>query len=194
MVRKLAEVLDEVQEPRLAARLLPPLQAFYATVTEARRTLAAEAAPEAAPEAGLEAGPAGTAGVPVALNKPQATPGPAQQHSPSQPPCKRSKLELPPPVSSAIGGAGTGAKAAPAAPAAAAAADEEVMIGPQRTGEWQGAGYPEAPEEPCDRPDPPSTWGVGELKRYLSKHSLAIAGAMEKADLVRMVLAHQQGA
>jgi len=193
MVRKLAEVLDEVQEPRLAARLLPPLQAFYATVTEARRTLAAEAAPEAAPEAGLEAGPAGTAGVPVALNKPQATPGPAQQHSPSQPPSKRSKLELPPPVSSAIAGAGAGAKAAPAAPAAAAAADEEVMIGPQRTGEWQGAGYPEAPEEPCDRPDA-STWGVGELKRYLSKHSLAIAGAMEKADLVRMVLAHQQGA
>jgi hypothetical protein len=193
MVRKLAEVLDEVQEPRLAARLLPPLQAFYATVTEARRTLAAEAAPEA----GLEAGAAGTAGVPVALNKPQATPGPAQQHSPSQPPSKRSKLELPPPVSSAIAGAGAGAKAAPAAPAApaaAAAADEEVMIGPQRTGEWQGAGYPQAPEEPCDRPDPPSTWGVGELKRYLSKHSLAIAGAMEKADLVRMVLAHQQGA
>ena len=190
MVRKLAEVLDEVKEPRLAARLLLQLQAFYATVTEARRTLAAEAAREAAREAGPEAGPAGTAGVPVALNKPQATPGPAQQHSPSQPPSKRSKLDLPPPVSSAIGGAGAGAKAAPAA---AAAADEEVMIGPQRTGDWQSAGYPDAPEEPCDRPDA-STWGVGELKRYLSKHSLAIAGAMEKADLVRMVLAHQQGA
>jgi hypothetical protein len=118
-----------------------------------------------------------------------------QQHSPSQPPSKRSKLELPLPVSSAIGGAGAGAPAAPAAPAAApaaAAADEE-MIGPQRSGDWQGAGYPDAPEEPGDRPDA-STWGVGELKRYLGEHSLAIAGAVEKADLVGMVLAHQRGA
>ena len=67
------------------------------------------------------------------------------------------------------------------------------MIGPQRTGDWEGAGYPDAPGEPEVRPDV-SSWGVGELKRYLSKHSLAIAGAVEKADLVRMVLAHQQGA
>ena len=45
MVRKLAALLDEVQEPRLAARLLPQLQGFYAAVTESRRSLFGEAVP-----------------------------------------------------------------------------------------------------------------------------------------------------
>ena len=58
MVRKLAEVLEEVQEPR-RPRASSPLQAFYATVTEARRTLAAEVAPGGARERGQRRGEPG---------------------------------------------------------------------------------------------------------------------------------------
>ena len=109
---------------------------------------------------------------------------------------------MPPPIMGATGAragepsAPAAASAASAAPAAAVApaapAVDEVMVGPQRTGNWQGVGYPDSLETEDDSPAV-STWGVGELKRYLGKHSVAIEGACEKTDLVRMVLAHQQG-
>ena len=85
------------------------------------------------------------------------------------------------------------ATAVPAVVATAAA--DEVVIGPQcGPGDWEGIGYPETPddEHTVARLDV-ATWGVSELKRYLAQHSVAIAGAVEKADLVQMVRAHQQG-